>query len=194
MQRWSSRAGSQVLFHNWVGTAVYVGRMAFLRCTAAQSTSSTMLAQLCWHHPPIAAVVWGSRVRHSLGRGLLPLSPKCWVNSARRYVQLGWLHFGVVGLVSFEVNVQTGGHNGSWPQSLLPSCPRMSSMTKSFHVLLARIGEEAGEGVWGDTGMFVSPLSMAWVVTSPPIQLWINCTLRKCCVRVVELEQQQKQN
>lgn len=85
-----------------------------------------------------------------------------------------WLvHVWVVSLLSFEVNIQTGGHNGSWPQPLLPSCPRMSSMTKTFHVLLARIGGEAGEGVWRDTGMFVSPLSMAWVAASPPIQLWI---------------------
>lgn len=78
---------------------------------------------------------------------------------------------GVVGLLSFEVRIQAGGHNGSWPQSSLPSCPRMSSMTKTFHVELARIGGEAGEGVWRDTGMFVSPLSTVWVAASPPIQL-----------------------
>lgn len=148
----------------------------------------------CWHHHPIAAVVWGSWVRHSLGKGLLCPSPKYWVNSACSCVQLGWLHVGLVGFLSFEVNIQAGGHNGSWPQSSLPSCPRMSSMTKTFHVLLARIREEEWERVWRHWDVCESTLhGLSCSFTShSTVCSWTNCncTLRKCYIRMVEFEQQ----
>lgn len=84
-----------------------------------------------WHRP-IAAVVWGSRVGRSPGKGLVAPSLKEWVNPVCRYAQFRWLHIGVVCWLPFEVNVQAGGRNGSWPTVLNSFLPINVLHDKTF--------------------------------------------------------------
>lgn len=125
-----------------------------------------------WHRP-IAAVVWGSRVGRSPGEGLVAPSLKEWVNPVCRYARFHWLPIGWLVGCPLRWTSKRVGAMAPGPQSSIPSCPRMSSMTKPFHALKARRGEEEGEGIWRDAETFVRRLTTIWVATSPPMQQWI---------------------
>lgn len=102
-------------------------------------------------------------------------SPKEWAILEFRCAQFGSLCVGaLVGCPLMWLSKQVAAM-APGPRSLLPSCSWMSSMTKPFHTQQNGRGKEEGKGVWRVAEMAGGQLSMHWVTTSPPVQLWTAC-------------------
>lgn len=193
MQCWSSRAGSQGLFHNWVGAAVYVGRMACLRCTAAQSTSSTMLAQLSL--APSSYCCCCLRLLGQTQPGQRSFMPQPQILS-ELCMQLcsAWL----VARWGCWFVVLWSEHPSRWSQWLLATVltsflPKNALHDKNFPCATGQHRRGSGrrclERHWDVCESTLPSLECSF--TSLPIE---NCTLRKCYMRMVEFDQLQKQN
>lgn len=186
MQCWSSRAGSQVLFHNWVGTAVLVGRMACLRRTAAQSTSSTMLAQLSL--APSSYCCCCLRLLGQTQPGQRSFTPQPQIlGELCMQMCSAWL----VVRWGCRVFVLWSERPSRWPQWLLATVlasflPKNVLHDKSFPCVASqdRKGSRRRclERHWDVCESTLHGLGCGF--TSHPT---VNCTLRKCCKRVVNL-------
>lgn len=186
MQCWSSRAGSQGLFHNWVGTAVYVGRMACLRCTAAQSTSSTMLAQLLL--APSSNCCCCLRSDTAWAKVFYAPAPNTgWTLHADMFSSWWGCRFAVL----------WSEHPSRWPQWLLATVltsflPKNVLHDKNFPCAASQDRRGSRRRcVERHRDVCESSLCLGCSFTSHSV---VNCTFGKCYMRVLEFEQQQKQN
>lgn len=141
-----------------------------------------------WHHP-VAAVVWGSRVGHSPGKGLGPSAPKSGRTLRADMPSLAGCMLGLL-LVAFW-----GECPSRLPQWLLAhgprflparECPPWQNLSRRYKPG----GQRKREKVFGETQRHFWVKTLQHLGCDFSSYSAVNYTLRKCHIGVVGFEQE----